>query len=117
MRPATGLLCSRCSHCGHVAYPTESICSACGRRDDYQSFELGPDGTLYTFTIVHVAAPGTETPYALGYVDFAEGARVFGRIVPEDHLAVGMMVRVVPVPGGGRDHFWFEPVGEGGGDP
>lgn len=118
-RTTRRLLGSRCSRCGHIAYPAESICNACAHRGESEPIELSPGGILYTFTIVHVAAPGVETPYALGYVDFIEGARVFGRIIPWDNLAVGMRVRVVSGPAGGNRHgdaFWFEPIGESGRD-
>lgn len=110
LRTTRRLVGSRCSDCGHVAYPAESICNACGRRDKGEPIELGPVGTLYTFTVVYAGAPGVETPYAIGYVDFIEGARVFGRIVPGDNLAVGMKVGLVLAPD--SDIFWFEPVRE-----
>ncbi len=107
------LIASRCPKCGHVAFPAESICSVCARRGRGEPVELSREGNLYTYTVVYVAAPGMETPYALGYVDFAEGARVFGRIVPGEGLAVGMKVQVVSGPDG--DTFFFEPVSEGRG--
>jgi uncharacterized OB-fold protein len=106
------LIASRCLICGHIAYPAESICSACAHRGKAEQVELGPEGTLYTFTVVYAGAPGVETPYALGYVDFHGGARVFGRIVSAESLAVGMRMRVVTGPD--SDAFWFEPVGESG---
>lgn len=105
------LTASRCPNCGQVAYPSESICNTCGHRGTSEPVEVSHEGTLYTFTIVHAAAPGVATPYALGYVDFAEGARAFGRIVSGEKLAVGMRVEVV-VPDDNRDTFWFVPVGE-----
>ncbi|MFQ5341084.1 MAG: Zn-ribbon domain-containing OB-fold protein [Anaerolineae bacterium] len=106
------LLGSRCPQCGHVAFPVESICSVCAHQGGGEPVELGPEGTLYTFTVVYAAAPGVETPYALGYVDFAAGARVFGRIVTGDNPVVGMRVRVVSDLSGDGDTFWFEPVAE-----
>lgn len=106
------LTASRCPECGHVAYPVESICSVCAHQGESEPIELGPEGILYTFTVVHAAPPGVERPYALGYVDFVEGTRVFGRIVPGDNLTVGMKVRVVIEPDDGSETFWFEPVSE-----
>lgn len=111
-RPLSG---SRCARCGHVAYPGESVCSACGRRDEHRPFQLTPEGTLYTFTIVHAAAPGVETPYALGYVDLVDGPRLFGRIASGDQLAVGIKVWLVPGPDGRSDEAWFEAANPDGG--
>lgn len=68
------------------------VCGVCGSGGRVR---MGARGTVYTFTVVYVGAPGIATPYALGYVDFEPGVRVFGRL-PVDDPEIGM--RVVPVP-------------------
>lgn len=87
------LIGARCPHCDHIDFPPVSICSNCSSSDEREPVELGPVGTLYTFTIVHVAVSKENAPYAVGYVDFPEGVRVFGRINPPEQLSVQTKVR------------------------
>jgi uncharacterized OB-fold protein len=57
---------------------------------------IGPQGTLYTYTIVH---PGKNSePYALAMVDFEPDVRAFGRLVLDGGKApkIGSSVCVVP---------------------
>ena len=57
---------------------------------------IGPQGTLYTYTIVH---PGKDRePYALAMVDFTPNVRAFGRLLLDAGHAprIGGTVRVVP---------------------
>jgi hypothetical protein len=57
---------------------------------------IGPQGRLYTYTIVH---PGKNSePYALAMVDFEPNVRAFGRLVLDDGKApkIGSGVCVVP---------------------
>lgn len=110
-RKARQLQASLCSRCGQISYPPDDICASCGHQEASQRIELSSGGTLYTFTVVHAAAPGVETPYAIGYVDFAEGVRVFGRVMPYDRLSVGMNMQVVSEREGNGESFWFEPAG------
>jgi uncharacterized protein len=57
--------------------------------------ELGPTGTLYTYTIVH--AGKDKPPYALAMVDFQSGVRAFGRLLFEGTPpAIDTALRVVP---------------------
>ena len=47
--------------------------------------DLAPQGTLYSFTRVHVA-PGafrSDTPYAIGIVDLQAGPRLMCRMIGE----------------------------------
>ena len=57
---------------------------------------IGPQGTLYTYTIVH---PGKNAePYGLAMVDFEPNVRAFGRLVLDGGKAptIGSAVCVVP---------------------
>ncbi|GEM_PF-774297 len=57
---------------------------------------IGPQGTLYTYTIVH---PGKNSePYALAMVDFEPNVRAFGCLILDSGNApkIGSAVRVVP---------------------
>lgn len=59
-----------------------------------EEVELGPEGVLYSFTVVH--AGKDQPPYALAMVDFKEGVRAFGRLVDYPAATIGSNVRVVP---------------------
>jgi uncharacterized OB-fold protein len=73
------LLGSRCPACAEVFFPRRLVCAKCLHRgcDDV---ELGPAGTLYTWTYVHVPLFGGHhsdaTGYGVGQVDLPEGPRV-----------------------------------------
>lgn len=60
-----------------------------------EEIELGPIGSLYSFTVVH---PGKEKlPYGLAMVDFEPGVRAFGRLLFDGQPpAIGSLLRVVP---------------------
>jgi hypothetical protein len=79
--------------------------------DDQQSeeVELGPTGTLYSYTIVH---PGKDkAPYGLAMADFEPGVRAFGRLLYRTPApAIGAIVRVVPhaLPDGTADYAFQE---------
>ena len=74
-----------------------------------EEVELGPTGSLYSFTIVH---PGKEKPpYGLAMVDFESGVRAFGRLLFDAHPpAIGSRLRVVPfaLPDGTPDYAFQE---------
>jgi len=73
----------RCTECGHAVFDRVT---------------LAPTGTLYTYTIIHGAGGVWPAVYAVGYVDFPEGVRVFGQIRDTDPtvLTVGARVGVEP---------------------
>lgn len=100
-----------CSACGHLAYPAvygdADRCDSCGVNGVVR---IEAEGTVYTFTVVHVGAPGIATPYALGYVDLEPDVRVFGRLAVGD-AEIGR--RVTPV--FHADGLFFERCREEGG--
>jgi len=73
------LLGSRCRACGEHFYPRRATCARCLSYDT-EEVQLGPRGTLYTWTYLHVPGFGehraTSTGYAAGQIDLAEGPRV-----------------------------------------
>jgi uncharacterized OB-fold protein len=52
--------------------------------------ELSSDGSLYSWSVVHVAPRGWNVPYIAGYVDLADNVRVFSHIVDVDPTALEM---------------------------
>ena len=76
---APRLLGSRCNACGEHFFPRRAVCAKClfeGTTD----VELGPRGTLYSYTFVHFPLFGStrieHIGYGVGQVDLPEGPRV-----------------------------------------
>jgi uncharacterized OB-fold protein len=88
------LIGQKCRACGLTLYPPKVICPKCWRNDHFEELLLGPYGRLFTFSVVRVGTPqyAQSTPYALGYVDLAEGVRVFAQLAVPDfqELAIGL---------------------------
>lgn len=89
------LLGSRCRTCGEHFFPRRHVCARCLAQgcDDVL---LGPRGTLYTFTWVHVPFFGKKaadggTGYGVGQVDLPEGPRIQAVLSgARGDLAIGM---------------------------
>jgi uncharacterized OB-fold protein len=83
----------RCNRCKKVTVPPRSLCSHCGH-SDLSWTELQGKGRLVTYTVIHL--PPTQfqefAPYAVGIVEFAEGARLPGMIrnLAFENLKIGM---------------------------
>lgn len=71
------------------------MCSRC-LTEELEAAPLSPRGTVYTYTVIHQAAPGFEVPYALAYVDLPDGVRVLGQVagVEPDAVRIGMEVEL-----------------------
>jgi uncharacterized protein len=78
---------------GKCVFPAISESSPSANR--YTTIDLSPAGELYTFTTLHSRPSSGIAPVTVGYIDFPEGARVFGRLVlPEGQRPqIGMMLR------------------------
>ena len=62
---------------------------------DVHKARLPSHGVLYSYTTVHVAPPGWQVPFVIGYVDLANGLRVLAHIgVPQDYLKIGAMLQL-----------------------
>lgn len=71
---------TRCNDCGEHFWPRRSICAKC-MSENTVSVELGPSGTLYSYTFVHFPLFGSTNMellggYGVGQVDLDEGPRV-----------------------------------------
>ncbi len=78
------LLGSRCSACGKVFFPQQSLCTECFKEGTLKECSLSTQGKLYAFTIVEresLAPKGFTVPYAYGYVELPEGVRVLSKII------------------------------------
>jgi len=90
------LLGSRCDACGEPFFPRRVVCARCLGRT-LTDVELGPHGTLYTFTGVHVPLFGSLRAeaggYGVGQVDLDEGPRVQAVLSGErEQLRIGMQL-------------------------
>lgn len=69
---------SRSRSSGSMAFPVREVCLETGARD-MEPFLFGPDGTLYSYSAIHVSST-RAVPYTLGYVDFPNGVRVLAHV-------------------------------------
>lgn len=72
----------RCTACGHPSLWAPPRCAVCGGRPEAATF--GPDGAVWSSTVVRVAVPGRTPPYGLAYVDLDDGPRVLAHVDPDD---------------------------------
>ena len=91
------LIAQRCTQCGVSYLPTALSCARCGNRT-FAPQVLSPRGTLYSYAMVHGSGGVWPDLYAVGYVDFPEGVRVFGQLrdTSESALRSGASVGVEP---------------------
>ncbi len=73
---------TKCNRCGEHYFPARVICArAACLSDDTSPVEMGPRGTLYSYTFVHMPLFGSHNlehmdGYGVGQVDLPEGPRV-----------------------------------------
>jgi len=72
----------KCKKCGYIAFPPRLICPECQSRN-FEAIKLKPEGTILTFTIIHVPADefATQAPFAVGIIETTDGARLTAQIV------------------------------------
>jgi len=95
---APRLLGSRCRACGEHFFPRRAICARCLAAGT-EEVELGPDGTLYTWTWVYYPLFNSRRAdvggYGVGQVDLREGPRVQCVLSGErDAFRIGMPMRL-----------------------
>jgi uncharacterized OB-fold protein len=86
------LIGGRCADCGTEIFPRVPVCASC-MSENIKAHTMPGAGTLYAFSIVHVAAKKWRKPMRIGYVDLPNGARVFTHLEGAD-LAIGDSVEV-----------------------
>ena len=69
----------RCSACAHPVARAVPRCPRCS--GDTVPTAFGPAGTVWSYTTVHIAADGHETPYTLAYLDLDDGPRLLVDLV------------------------------------
>lgn len=77
------LIGSLCGDCGTHVFPPVPVCPEC-MSENVGDSDLPTEGTLYSWSVVHVAPKGWNVPYIAGYVDLANAVRVFAHITGTD---------------------------------
>jgi uncharacterized OB-fold protein len=78
-----------CKDCGNQTFPRAPVCCVC-MSEAIEPAPMPRTGTLYAFSVVHVAAKKWKKPMLIGYVDLPNGARVFTHL--EGNIAIGDLV-------------------------
>lgn len=69
---------TRCTMC---RYPTATAlprCPVCGA--PCESAEFGPEGTVFSATVLRIPVPGRTPPFTLAYVDLDDGPRLLSHV-------------------------------------
>ncbi|MFB9387271.1 Zn-ribbon domain-containing OB-fold protein [Pseudonocardia petroleophila] len=82
----------RCPTCGEVAAFAWPRCPAC--RGEVEPAAFGPEGTVWSATVVRIPVPGRTPPYALAYVDLDDGPRVLAHLAHDAAPPIGARVRL-----------------------
>lgn len=90
-RRVTGRRCRSCSAVAAFAWPR---CPEC--RGEVEPADFGPDGTVWSSTIVRIPVPGRTPPYALAYIDLDDGPRVLAHVdgAADTPAPIGSRVRL-----------------------
>jgi uncharacterized OB-fold protein len=116
------ILGTRCTNCEVLYVPGRLYCERCfAHLDDEAWFDAGTQGSVHTFTVMHIALDGTplERPRILAFIEFGgtDGGLVhnLGEVDP-DEVFIGMPVEAVFKPlqertGSINDVRHFRPVG------
>lgn len=86
----------RCRSCGRAVAYRWPRCPVCAGPIDPAVF--GTTGTVWSSTVVRIPVSDRNPPYALAYVDLAEGPRVLAHVTGEPTdtpVAVGSTARVI----------------------
>jgi len=93
------ILGTRCPECDLVYFPPRSICGTClSRLDEWK--ELGDEGTLMTYTVVHYPSPAhpVEPPFAYGIIKLDGADTCISHLMGEvdfEKIVIGMRVHAV----------------------
>jgi uncharacterized OB-fold protein len=92
------LLLQRCLNCDAAYFPPRPFCPTCSS-SDIEVISASGRGTLESYVISHLPAPGFEPPYSIAVVALAEGPRILSNVVecPQtpDALQLDMPLEVV----------------------
>lgn len=84
----------RCTNCGKVFFPAQTLCTACYEANMEPAQLTGP-AKLLTYTVTRVPVGPLPLPHAVGILDFPEGVRVTAPLMVADSYHIG--AEYVPV--------------------
>jgi uncharacterized OB-fold protein len=88
---------NKCTKCGATYFEKKGMCT-CGNVE-FSTIDFSGKGKIVTFTQIHGGPEvyADQTPYCVGLIDLAEGARVTGQIVDckYEELKIGQEVEAV----------------------
>ncbi|WP_067682923.1 Zn-ribbon domain-containing OB-fold protein [Nocardia miyunensis] len=119
LEPTPHLVANRCRNCGARFFDRRNACAKCFATE-FDSADIATEGTVRTFSIVMVAAPGIDVPFVPAVVD-CDGTSVRANLVniepTSDRIKPGLKVRLTTFPIGADTSgavgvgFGFEPIG------
>lgn len=74
------LLLKACPSCDKAFFPPRPFCPKCGSRD-VEIRQASGNGTLFSYVINHMPAPGYEPPFTVAIVMLEEGVKMMANIV------------------------------------
>ncbi|WP_395155635.1 Zn-ribbon domain-containing OB-fold protein, partial [Ilumatobacter sp.] len=84
----------RCDDCALARAERSPRCPECGGH--LGEAEFGPEGTVWSSTIVHLDIGGITAPYGLAYVDLDDGPRFLAHTTDAlSPIPVGAPVKIV----------------------
>ncbi|MEO7430050.1 MAG: Zn-ribbon domain-containing OB-fold protein [Acidimicrobiales bacterium] len=83
------LVLPRCDACGHHVWYPRSWCPVCGNQAVTWT-QLTGQGTVYAVTVLHKAMGpwAGAAPFAVAYVELAEGPRILANVLADDPATV-----------------------------
>ena len=108
------LVAHECTTCGARFFDRRNACASCFG-DGFRTVDVPTEGTVTTFTIVAMAAPGIPVPFVSAVVD-CDGTPVRANLInveaDPEHVMTGMKVRLATC-SLGRDGRGVEAIGFG----
>lgn len=106
LRDRAQMSASPCPQCGRMRVPPRTYCEDCFVLTSDDWVDVGPEGTVETFSITYAAFPGyPEPPHVIAYVrpdgadtaicNFVQGIDLRDPAAAADQLAPGTRVRAV----------------------
>lgn len=102
------LLGAQCGACEQTSFPATDRCPFCRDAERMKIIQLPSRGTIYSYTISRIGAPGYAgpVPYGLGVVQLGTALRVTSLLTanPIERLQIGSPVRFAVVDVGGPEN-------------
>ncbi|MEW6270712.1 MAG: OB-fold domain-containing protein [Thermodesulfobacteriota bacterium] len=106
----TRLYGTRCGECGLVQYPMARVCLKCKARQGLEPVKLNKKGTIFTYTVDHLAA-NLDHPMGMVVVDLEGGGRVYVQMTDctPDEVKIGAPVELTfrRLHAGGENYNYF----------